>query len=247
MALSDWDTLAIGPDGKSTNGAFTFPSGSIVEIYKNRVSLRGPIEGQLYHGNVCLGSLELFAKRGRQNAVFLVAIDYSKNDSDNGFLKAFFGGIGCSGYRHFHKEWLEGHEGLTDINEDEWWHYSQSSQQGHEEIIYKKDGRFSRAEDADGPIEYVIDDPDFELTRWVGVEKETIEDYKSWLKELVEEDLGKDGEVWLTSINWDELTRYNQGDAFFASAFSTEIPATKPEETSEPVINNMIKAIKNDT
>lgn len=79
-------------------------------------------------------------------------------------------------------------------------------------------------------------DEGFEMNPWVGVEKETLENFKNWLTKECEAD-----ENWLKSIDWDNLLRYNQGDAFFANHLDTEIPASKIEEPTTPIFQQILK------
>lgn len=105
MALSNWDTLGIGPDGKSTEGEFKFSSGLTVQIYKNWIYLQHNSwkEGQSSFientiGSIDQGSLNLFdvsikcARDSEQSSVFIYAT------SGYGETLKVFAGIGCYGY-----------------------------------------------------------------------------------------------------------------------------------------------------
>lgn len=256
MALSNWDTLAIGPDGKSSAGEFTFHD-TTVEIYKNWLCIHNPkmyVEGSGYaspviasinSGDLNIGGVTIYAKRGKQSGIYFVAFA-PKNKAEGDYTHIHFGGIGCSGYKSFIKEWLEQHEGLENVNENEWWDYFTGSKKWSGHVIYKKEGEFGRAKDENGKdIEYRITDPNFELTRWVGVEQDTLIDYKNWLHELLEDDLcSQDDKIWVESIQWDVLARYNQGDAYFAAAINQSIPATIVGEQEQPILMNLIKDMK---
>lgn len=106
MALSNWDTLAFGPDSKPGPGVATNDLGNTIEIYKNWLHILAPKmwrEGQTFiepvianmnHGDITLAGFQVWASRGRQNAVFVIVAP-SNYPSDN----VLMGGIGCYGYR----------------------------------------------------------------------------------------------------------------------------------------------------
>ena len=86
MALSNWDTMAISKDGKPIAGKLTTPGGVSIEIYKNWAHINDPkswTEGghfvepvvmTLQSGNFTYKDLEVYAERGPQNGIYLIAL-----------------------------------------------------------------------------------------------------------------------------------------------------------------------------
>jgi hypothetical protein len=119
MALSNCDTLAFGPDGKSCNGIFKSVRnpGDYLEIYKNWIYVRsyemwkpnrsfnGSVIAEIHHGAVRLLRFDINAARcDEQGAVFVYASECVYSDKalgEAGFFEAHtrhFGGIGCYGF-----------------------------------------------------------------------------------------------------------------------------------------------------
>jgi hypothetical protein len=82
MALSNWDTLAINRDGHATTGDLTTPKGVVVEIYKNWIHITdnktkfpdgAPLSFSIDHGKITYRDLNVYAERGPQDGVFLIA------------------------------------------------------------------------------------------------------------------------------------------------------------------------------
>jgi hypothetical protein len=111
MALSNWDTLAIDRNGESIEGRLTTPKGVSIEIYKNWAHVLDPkawSEDNSYvepvimvieDGHLTYKDLEIFAKRGPQNGIYLVAIWRQYGDKPD--YKMTWGGmvaIGCYGF-----------------------------------------------------------------------------------------------------------------------------------------------------
>ena len=64
-----------------------------------------------------------------------------------------------------------------------------------------------------------IDEEFGELTIFVGVMPKTLEAFKKWMfDEIKEEHSCKSFDKWFNSIDWEALTRFNQGDAFFVGS-----------------------------
>jgi len=238
MALSNWDTLAIGSNGKSSEGEFTFSSGTTVELYKNWAyiandkmwiegssSFTEPTIAQFTEGHIHLGGVELYAKRGKQSGIYLFA------KAGYGETLQCFGGIGCYGYGSTFKEYCEQRNipyepydySSSELVDGEW----------RDTVGWFGKGKKKRPD--------LILDKDVDLNPWIGVTKETIADYKKWVTKLHKDEyIDKD---WLNSINWDELIRFNQGDAFFAEQLGTDLPASSPEKSNEPIISQAFKNV----
>lgn len=121
MALSNWDTFAIGPDGKTCPNGMLAIDGRYVELYKNWLyvgdhnlekykhfvpgkggenGLVPPFTGgclaQIWEGNVQMCKFDIRAKRGPQDSIMLLAIytDYQ----DKKTVRKFLSGIAGCGY-----------------------------------------------------------------------------------------------------------------------------------------------------
>jgi hypothetical protein len=248
MALSNWDTLAIGPDGKSNNGEFEFDNGTSVEIYKNwahvankamykedATQFTNNIVGHVNHGDISMGGVEISAIRGPQNAIFILATSYIKDDKE--YRKHHFAGIGCSGYHTKIEEFIEW-KGL-DVEYDDVWN-SSSNYNGDEYLDGFRDF-LTFFKDGEQVLQVMVDEEFGELTDWVGVMPTTLEEFKSFLEKEIG-DYNTSGEEWLESIDWNELTRFNQGDAFF---IGTDEAQTKVGEEEETIASQLIDNIHN--
>lgn len=100
MALSNWDTISWNEKGNNLSGKMTV--GDItVEIYKNYAHIQHkkawikeshfvkPYVIQIHEGNLTYLNIDIYAKRGKQNSIYLV-VESEKR-------KMF--GIGCYGYK----------------------------------------------------------------------------------------------------------------------------------------------------
>jgi len=215
MALSNWDIMAFGPDGKPCNGVLEGIDGQgSVEIYKNWVYVHHPkmwYEGSYFindtvasirEGTVAIGSFRIHnICPNYQQAVFTFVQTYSFGDSARGGRSEsrFMAGIGCYAYDQTGKK--------TD-----------------------KDGY-----------------PEF-----VGVRQETADLFIEWLEKAVEDVYPFEGEckAWFKIVK-DEFnksggTRFNQGDAYFASALGHDIPATEVGKQKETVLEKIINGMKSE-
>lgn len=126
MALSNWDTMAFGSDGKSCEGSFTNPKNKAhIDIYKNWAYLRSPAKNpetdyqytgdtiaQIDSGEISILGFRISAIRHKdQDAIFLYA-EYTEDRGENTpvdqkrFVNHRFGGIGCYGFHDNSSEWI---------------------------------------------------------------------------------------------------------------------------------------------
>ena len=233
MALSNWDTLSINELGESLNGIFVSPLGVEVSFYKNWLYVRDekawqdggafiqPTVMQIDSGNLQYKDVHVEAVRGPQNGVFaLITTGYGQD------IKAVVG-CGVSGYEYPPAPC--GHDANV---------LGSMSTSGEENCPCGNDSCWHTycAE-----CEQMI--PEAE---WVGVNAESI----AFLKKMLLDNVGD----WLDpeevenhvftkmAAALDAGLRFNQGDAFFAAAFGTEIPATPHGEADEPSLSAMWKA-----
>lgn len=251
MALSNWDTLAINNDGKSCDGSCRNDLIEI-EIYKNFAYIRSPKMWQesggftkptimqIIQGNIDIGGMGIIAKRDNsQNSIFVFA-DYSYYEGKEKQPK-YFAGIGCSAYYTRVKEYLEW-KGL-DYKYDEyttgWTNYDikNDTPRDYEYIHLSKNGKYFK--DKDGFMLEIEIDPAFgELTIYTGVMNKTIQSFKKWLKTDIIDKYDKDKQEWFNKINWKNLSRFNQGDAFFVGEdnSNTKVGMQEKETIMEKII-----------
>jgi hypothetical protein len=259
MALSNWDTLSFDYSGKSTNGVFTSPiSGVSVEIYKNWAHISDPkswrrssqftkpIVGSINEGEITYKDLIINAKRGKQNGIYIL-VDISKYSTEKEKLpRQRMIGIGCYGYKTRIKEYLERYEGITNVKENEWDNYGIGTKNGWHDILIKTNPKTgSPILDNNGKrIEYKVK-KSFELTLWTGVQQETINDMKRWIRRKLSIDkFNKEEQNWFDSIDWNALNRHNQGDAFFSENLDIPLSETKVGESEMPTMTKIINNIK---
>jgi len=262
MALSNWDTLAINNQGKSCDGEFKV-GGNSIDIYKNWVYIRSkgmwrkdsssfvePTIAEISNGNIQLAGFDIRAIRGSQNAIF-VFTSYSYLTPTKKYKRKYFAGIGCYGYYSKVAEYLKW-KGI-DVEYDDYCTGSSNYDKKTgktlkgawaQHINLSKDGEYIKIDgDIDITIEKEFIDKYGEFTDWVGVMPSTLKEFKDWLwNDIVHEYkyANEDEKKWFKKIDWDELIRFNQGDAFFGGAINT---GTKVDEVDEPVINKMIKGL----
>lgn len=264
MALSNWDTLAIGTEGKSVAGGAKFGTLS-VEIYKNWLYLRKDdmvddteeesscnrnVLGSINQGDMYLFGVNIKAVRGPQNAIFVYANMYGKRHyekQEDGTMKEiskdpnlYFCGIGCYGYGDLKEEYIKSKGIVLPRPYDELMWYSgtrpiDGTDEREEYIGYFDDSKPVGEREVNIPIE-----PGLDLHPWVGVTKETLAEFRKWLENPETEA----DEEYLKSIDWDNLLRFNQGDAYFANVFQHEVPATELGGAETPMIMDMIGAMK---
>jgi hypothetical protein len=238
MALSNWDSLAIGPDGKSAKTSFKIGEHEL-EIYKNWLYvIKGEDEKdrdvvQINAGDIHTGPFSIQAKRGSQDSILFVASHYIGKDEDSeNWGRRYFAGIGCYGFGDRFEEYckLKGIEYIP-------YEFS-TSIEGKSYVGYWD------KEKNPGDREVLVEiEEEFDLNPWVGVLPETLEELKSYIQEVLEPDLewNKNEAKWFNSIDWDNLTRANQGDLFFQDKLGLEPQETLVGEQGTPIIMKMIK------
>lgn len=115
MALSNWNTLAFGPDGTAVSGEFELRDGATLEIYKNWIYIRHPrawfeenyytddIVMEIRSGDLKYAGCNIVASRHEsQSAVFVFAEDRNYPAKTS----RYFAGLSCSGYLST-VEWIE--------------------------------------------------------------------------------------------------------------------------------------------
>ena len=220
MALSNWDTLAVGLDGKPQSGFFVSPGGVEVSIYKNWIYVRDPKawrDGghfvkdtimEINHGSVQYHDVEIQAVRGPQSGVYVVCwhVNYG-NGSDE--PTKYTGMIGC---------------GVSGYEDEGWVGVKPESVEFLQKWISNKERMFSDEEVEKMMTE--LNNPDL--------------DPKEWKKELLESysfDFPKE----IAGVTLEQGIRYNQGNMYFTEKIGTPLDATKPGGSSEePVIMSMI-------
>lgn len=109
MALSNWDTLAFGPDSKPCNGTFDLEMNKeySIHIHKNWIYV---YTGKSYLASIHEGDLTFLSssieivRAERQSSVFIFVSErvYSKEEEcSNKWFEPYhrlFGGIGCYGF-----------------------------------------------------------------------------------------------------------------------------------------------------
>jgi hypothetical protein len=254
MALSNWDLLAIGKNGKSCDGIVKGKIASL-EIYKNWAYVSSekmyqdggpyinPIIASVSSGDLQIGRLHINAIRhSLQNSIF-VFVNASTYDNNSKEHSNYFAGIGCYGYYTKIKEFLKW-KGIEFPYHD----YMEGSRNyrtgiNNETIPLEKSVDYISLHDKDGNLLYEteIDEEFGELTDFVGVMPETFEAFKKWLTIDVKDDnkYSKSFNKWLDSIKWDSLTRFNQGDAFFVG--SKEAATNVGNQNEDTILMNILK------
>jgi len=248
MALSNWDTLAFNHQGKSTFGRFEGKKKNAIEIYKNWAYIHSPsmwVDGgsyckpviaQISEGSLILCDFEITAKRGPQNGIFIFARVFDSKPKKGKYT--YFAGIGCSGYVDKIEEILAKLGRPQDYDEN--W-CSGSSSGPNEPTIHYIENLETREhivywdENKKGKYDYGND--------WVGVKKETLEEFFKWLDSLVESEYDTDMKKWIARCKKSKKFRYNQGNAFFTAHAGLGLEATEVGKARTPVIMKIIDGI----
>lgn len=225
MALSNWDTLAIDETGASISGSFVSPLGVRVEFYKNWLYVydeKAYQEGgtftnscvmEVQSGDITYKDVVISAVRGPQGGIYAqVSTQWYKDDR-----KIM---VGCGVYGYEYPPAPCGHDANI---------LGSRSSTG-------KDGKWiTRCVEC----EQIIPD-----CKWVGVLPESLEFLRNMVLEFVPDYLSKeqqDNHINTKLANaLSTALRFNQGDAFFATAYGEDIPATAPGEVNRPMIETLI-------
>jgi hypothetical protein len=250
MALSNWDTLAFGPDGKSCNGVLKAIDGKgYVEIYKNWIYVHHPdmwVPGgpyvkdtiaQIQSGDLTLGRFHISAIRGRQQqSVFVFAYTWTYQPQEIKFMA----GIGCYGWGDEIPKYAKAMK--VDVSKyDDVYTGSGMDEKGktyHSLMGVKKDGTME---------EFKLDrkEGDGLEADFIGVDYYTKEEFMEWLDKEVENSyiFDKEAKEWLEKVKAGskEALRFNQGDQYLAGRLGFEVPATKIGEQRETILTGVIK------
>lgn len=262
MALSNWDTFAIGTDGKTCPGILNV-EGAYVELYKNWAyvghhnlkkdggeSLVPPFTdgclAQIWEGNVQMCRFDIHAKRGPQNSIMLLAIytDYQ----DKKTVKKFLGGIAGCGYDDVtgrimqaagKKRLPRGYEFYSvgygyEPNDKKTVSLDLISK---EKIEKDNKGRLQKKVKFGWikiPFKEGLE------AEWIGLQPETIHIFYEWITSLVKEIDEEELTEWFNSIEWTRLTRVNQGDKFFSDKLGLKEQETKPGRPMQPIIEQLL-------
>lgn len=244
MALSNWATLAFDTEGKSSDGEFHANGNSLV-IYKNWLYIRSPelwqekswnftnsTIAQIDSGDVYIAGFDIHATRhDPQGSVFV----YAK--SGYGDTEKRFCGVGCYGFLD-NVEWAKRNhpdfynqevEPFVKEHSEENINSFSAFGGGKEETW----GICGYGKDSVDELVFPFPQPDLDEC-WVGVEQPTFEAFINWLKTVAPSEY-----VELVLKNTPQ--QFNQGNAFFAKALYTGIPAVGIGEKDEIVLNKIIK------
>lgn len=237
MALSNWDTLAFDTDGKPCDGSLKVDNAE-VSIYKNWLYVRDKemwckdrsftdeTIAQINSGDVRISRFYIQAKRhDERGAVFC----YITSGYEN--IKRM-AGIGCSGFLDTARIYAE----KMGMDPKRSWGGGSFHGGGED---YETIMDWDTMEEFRVPDEFVIP---FEEC-WTGVPPEVYQAFLTWLEEIVKDE-GDEVKKWFETIKASSPVRFNQGDAFFAEQVGAETPATKIGESTQPVFNKMIGAMK---
>jgi len=249
MALSNWDLLAIGNDGKNCDGIVNGKIASL-EIYKDWAHIiskkmwipdsdyTNDVIAIVNSGNINIGGLDIYAIRHDLQSSIFVFVDASYFGKNNHMYTNYFAGIGCYAYYTKIDEFLKWKN--IDIKYDECTHGSRN--------YSKKTGEHSKFVDYiqlfdkdNLLLETEVDEEFGELTDFVGVMPQTFEAFKNWLTTEIAYEFRYDSKfsTWLNKINWNEITRYNQGDTIFVG--SKNASTTVGNQNNDTLLSNMFK------
>jgi hypothetical protein len=236
MALSNWDLIAFGPDGKPCNGVFESKKnpGDKLTIYKNWVYVGSkqmwrdkrqyvsPTIASFEEGKMSILKFSLEAIRGRQNAIFIFAKEFvysNKKKGQKGYFESYyrrFAGIGCSGFS----------------DRGAWVGVQRRTLKQFFTWLMDRDG--STKEDAREHRDWFND-----------LRKKNPEarrkTKKMTLKKSMEFCKDKEHRAWVAKCQKAAPLRFNQGDAFFAQHLKKGIPATTVGSATTPMLLKMIR------
>jgi len=257
VALSNWDTLAFGPDGKSCSGTFkSEKNDTFLELYKNwahvgskkmwqdKGCFTGPYIASIESGEMVVGPFRITAARhDAQNSIFIYAEetiyhpDYGHKDDAPKPVTRRFAGIGCYGYKNQVKAYLEHLGRLDEYEKFDWATYS--SNDGPDGVFHDYLEKFEK--DTDKKLELIDMGPDADdIDNWEGVNKETLAAFHAWLDAMPE--AYGDYPEWVAKVKAENPVGYNQGDAYIAVALGMPVPVSAVGEARpEPLITQALK------
>ena len=258
MALSDYDMLAFGPDGKPSDGCLQgFIDGDSVEIYKTKLYIRSqnmwhegygfvePTIMEVMSGKLSIANFKIVATRGLSGELFSVVEVHDYNSKPP--RHKYMGGIGCYGWDD-PTERVAKELGVDLSNYDNVMHSTGWANGKHNVSLYcMKDGvaepdLFRRELES-------REERDKLDARYTGVTQEMWDEYCKWVEnEVLEGDyyIGtKNFEEWWVEVKKNEPRRFSQGDGFFVDNLGggdkTEEAGTKIGEAQEPWLTQALR------
>ena len=244
MALSNWDTLAFGPDGKPCDGTLKGFDGQTASIYKNWLYVgdpkmwhkdRGyvkPIIAKVSSGDIRLADFTISAVRGPQDAIFVcVECRHYLNPKDYSKVNIRrMVGIGCYGFDD-PTERMAADLNIS-LKGKDYVHRSGMEAGGEKHTFLD----VLNAKNAP-PTRYKLPYNERYNSQWVGVLPSTLENFKRWLRKV---DTAPDFVAWLKTLGI--AKRFNQGDAYFVKkiggvALETSTPIGKNDK---PVLQKVL-------
>jgi hypothetical protein len=263
MALSNWDRLAIGSDGKFCEDGRIVVNGRFVELYKNwlyvgdynlekwkhfipgkggEAGLVPPfvngVLAQIEAGEVEMCGFRVKAVRGPQESVMCLVV------YRDGGERRFFGGVGGYGYddqvpRIMKKAGKRGIPKGYRVFSVNYGYSKKGDTVGIDLESLEKTDKDDKGRLETRLISNWVSVPKSEEleAKWVGILPATVEVFRKFLHDSVDE---FDAVEWYEMIKWEGLVRVNQGDAFFANSCGTSDNRTKPGKAKRPLIEKMV-------
>lgn len=251
MALSSWDMFAVSSNDPC-NGVLERLNGAKVEIYKNWLYVhdkemwldhRGfddPVVAEIQEGDISISGFDIVAVRGPQNGVFVIALC----EEIENHKATYMAGIGCYGYDNN----IPRLAAVLGIDINKWSNICNVSCSGgkdgdkiglscsNEDPVYENETHFIQRK-GNEHLE----------PQWVGVTQKTIKEFFEWVFEWAEKTSkgkywSKKGFLdWIKEMKTKEWKRFNQGDAFFANTYNTNITEidTLVEKSEKPIVQTL--------
>lgn len=254
MALSNWDTLAVNEKGAESNGVFVSPYGVSIEIYKNWIYVGDgkawhegerysrPIVMEIQQGDLTYKDVQVFARRGPQNGVYVVvqsAVYSPALEKDCLSCKVKAGGrwheyqcpafvdtkylamIGCGVYGYRGSEWV----GVEEESKQFLAHWLKESD--IEEIEIPR-----------GQFEHFTDEQIREHYQAIGERVSRITDEYVFIEY---ENYQFDNSM--RNIDLSKALRFNQGDLYLSDQMRIEASSTPTGSAEEPLFMKLVKSI----
>lgn len=256
MALSSWDTLAFGPDGKVCDGEYkSVKTDHTIEIYKNWAHVGSvkswqeggahcePYIASINEGDATIGPLTINAVRhNAQNSIFILATEHIY-EKDKPSIVRYFAGIGCYGFKNEVKLALEKLGRMDELDKFEWCSMSTHENGVSKHYVEKFDKETMQRLESIETDNYDLDE------LWEGVNKETLNAFFAWLDSVAERHSKyptKDLCEWIDKCKAQKPESFNQGDAYFAEKVDAEVPKSEVgSERPSPVFHGILKELKN--
>lgn len=232
MALSNWDCLAFGTDGKPCNAVLQFGERSL-SIRKNWLVLEFD-KGR--HMSIHSGEIDGFGfninaiRHTAQSSIFV----YASAGKYGNEPPQYMCGVGCYGFMD-EIDWIrKNHPDALNridqkyLDDDE---YMRMSSCGHDDNRphYTFCGKGDH-------LDVILECPEPQLDDlWTGVLPATLQAFGAWLKTVADED-------YLAKIDIDNALRFNQGDAYFAEALKRDelMQPTPVGQSAGPLIGKIV-------